>query len=156
MDLPGVVSSIEELVGNTPMMRLPFTDLAERATVLAKLEMFNPLSNVKDRPALQMFRDAELSGELGPGGTVIEVSSGSTGISLAALSAARGYRCIIVMPDNATEERKKILRAFGAEVLLFPAQDGLLPAWEFAEKLRTDTPGAWLAHQDQNPANVYS
>ncbi|MER0446906.1 cysteine synthase family protein [Streptomyces sp. Edi4] len=150
-----IVRSMEELVGNTPLMEVRLPGVPDSVQLLAKLEMFNPLSNVKDRPALYMMREAEESGALpARGGTVIECSSGSTGISIAALAARRGHRCIIVMPDNATEERRQILREFGAEIVLVPHQDGLLPAWRYAEELQRSTPGAWLAHQDENPANL--
>ncbi|MEU3455867.1 cysteine synthase family protein [Micromonospora sp. NPDC006766] len=149
------VRSLEELVGNTPMLDVRLPGVPNGVRLLAKLEMFNPLFNVKDRPVLYMVREAERTGLLPPtGGTVIECSSGSTGISLAAVCAARGHRCVIVMPDNATEERRQILRELGAEIILTPHQEGLLPAWKFAEELQRDTPGSWLPHQDQNPANV--
>ncbi|MDT0346884.1 PLP-dependent cysteine synthase family protein [Streptomyces litchfieldiae] len=150
-----VVASMEELVGETPLLDVRLPGLAAGARLLAKLEMFNPLANVKDRAVLYMFTEAEESGLLPPtGGTVIECSSGSTGISLAALCAVRGHRCIIVMPDNATEERRQILRELGAEIISVPATDGLPAAWAFAEELQRATPGSWLPHQDTNPANL--
>lgn len=149
------VRSIEDLVGNTPMLGLPVRGAAPGVRVLAKLEMFNPLSNVKDRPALAMLREAVRTGQLpATGGTVIEVSSGSTGISLAALCAVHGHHCVIVMPDNATEERRQILRTFGAEIVTVPHEDGLLPAFAHAEELQRSMPGSWLAHQDRNQANL--
>ncbi|MDI5982932.1 PLP-dependent cysteine synthase family protein, partial [Amycolatopsis magusensis] len=111
--------------------------------------------SVKDRPALYMLRQAEESGLLpATGGTVIECSSGSTGISLAAMCAVRGHRCIIVMPDNATEERRLILNELGAEVILVDHRDGLPAAWTFPENLQRTLPGSYLAHQDENPANT--
>src|SRR6266536_4616935 len=109
--MPRIVSSLEELVGDTPMLRLPTADASTR--LLAKLEMFNPLSSVKDRAALNMLRSAERDGILREGVTVVEATSGNTGISLAALCAVRGYRCVLVMPDNATDARRRILRALG-------------------------------------------
>ena len=137
-----IVRSMEELVGNTPLMEVRLPHLPDSVRLLAKLEMFDPLLNVKDRPALYMMRQAEASGALpARGGTVIECSSGSTGISLAALSARRGHRCIILMPDNATEERRQILREFGAEVVLVPHEDGLPAAGRRAEELQRNTPG---------------
>ncbi|MPY30137.1 cysteine synthase family protein [Streptomyces adustus] len=149
-----IVRSLEELVGGTPLLDLRLPGVPDTARILAKLEMFNPLSSVKDRAALHMLRAAEASGALpATSGTVIECSSGSTGIALAALCAARGHRCIIVMPDNATEERRQILRDLGAEVVLRPHHDGLLASWAFAEDLRRATPGAWMPRQDTNPAN---
>jgi cysteine synthase A len=137
------------------MLEVALPGVPDEVRLLAKLEMFNPLFNVKDRAVLYMLREAEETGLLpARGGTVIECSSGSTGISLAALCAVRGHRCVIVMPDNATEERRRILRELGAEIVLVPHEEGLLPAWKFAEELQHDLPGSWLPHQDRNPANV--
>ncbi|MEV0887856.1 cysteine synthase family protein [Streptomyces microflavus] len=150
-----LAGALEELVGRTPLLDVPLPGLARSVRLLAKLEAANPLASVKDRAALFMMRAAEESGLLPTaGGTVIECSSGSTGISLAALCARRGHRCIIVMPDNATEERRLILRELGAEVHLVPHQDGLLSAWAYAENLQRTLPGSWVPHQDRNPANV--
>ncbi len=150
-----VARSLEDLVGGTPLLRVGLPGLADGVTLLAKLEMFNPLASVKDRAALAMMRAAEEAGLLpATGGTVVECSSGSTGISLAALCARRGHRCIVVMPDNATEERRLILRELGAEVVLVPHGDGLPAAWAHAEELRRSLPGAWMPRQDRNPANV--
>ena len=150
-----ICRSIEELVGATPLLEVRLAGIPDGVRVLAKLEMFNPLASVKDRAALYMFRAAQRSGELPPsGGTVIECSSGSTGISLAALCLLHGHRCIIVMPDNATEERCKILRKLGAEIVPVPHGDGLPPAWAFAEELQRSIPRSWLPHQDTHPANV--
>ncbi|WP_329295862.1 PLP-dependent cysteine synthase family protein [Streptomyces sp. NBC_01455] len=149
-----IIRSLEELVGSTPLLDLRLPEVPETARILAKLEMFNPLSSVKDRAALHMLRAAEASGALpAADGTVIECSSGSTGIALAALCAVRGHRCVIVMPDNATEERRQILRDLGAEVVLRPHGDGLLASWAFAEELQRATPGSWMPRQDTNPAN---
>jgi cysteine synthase len=134
-----VVSSLEELVGDTPTLQLSYPDLPAR--LLAKLEMFNPLSSVKDRAALHMIRSAERSGVLRAGVTVVEATSGNTGISLAALCAVRGYRCVLVMPDNATEERRRILRAFGAELVLSPFQDGLVGTMTRARTVAASIPG---------------
>ncbi len=147
--------SLEDMVGRTPLMEVPLPGLAGSVRLLAKLEMANPLSSVKDRAALFMVRAAEASGELpATGGTVVECSSGSTGISLAALCARRGHRCVIVMPDNASEERRLLLAELGAEVHLVPHQDGLMAAWAYAEELQRALPGSWVPHQDRNPANV--
>ncbi|GAB2846204.1 PLP-dependent cysteine synthase family protein [Lentzea nigeriaca] len=152
---PLVVETVEDLVGNTPLMRLSLPGTRPDITVLAKLEMFNPLSSVKDRAALHMLRHAERTGLLPPtGGTVVEASSGNTGISLAALCAARGHRCIIVLPDNATNERQDLLRAFGAEIVFSPFQDGLVAAIAKAQEVHRSLPGSWLAAQDKNPVNV--
>ncbi|MGJ5756621.1 cysteine synthase A [Streptomyces puniciscabiei] len=149
-----IYQSMEELVGGTPLLRYRLPGVPAGARTLAKLEMLNPLANVKDRAVLYMFRAAQQSGELPPGGTVIECSSGSTGISLAALCLLHGHRCIIVMPDNATVERQLILRKLGAEIKFVPHGDGLPAAWEYAERLQKSIPGSWLPHQDTNPANV--
>jgi cysteine synthase len=148
-----IVSSIDELVGDTPMLRLCFPNLPGDTRLLAKLEMFNPLSSVKDRAALSMLRAAERSGVLHAGVTVVEATSGNTGISLAALCAVRGYRCVLVMPDNATEERRSILRAFGAELVLSPHQDGLVGTMARAMEVAESIPGAVYVGQDHNPDN---
>jgi cysteine synthase A len=151
----GVCRSLEELIGGTPLLEFRLPGMPDGVRALAKLEMFNPLASVKDRAVRYMFAAAEQSGALPPaGGTVIECSSGSTGISLAALCVVHRHRCIIVMPDNATEERRRILRQLGAEVVLVPAGDGLPAAWAHAERLQRSIPGSWLPHQDTNPANV--
>lgn len=148
-----IYQSMEELVGGTPLLQYRMPGVPTGVRTLAKLEMLNPLANVKDRAVLYMFRAARQSGELPRDGTVIECSSGSTGISLAALCLLHGHRCIIVMPDNATVERQLILRKLGAEIKLVPHGDGLLAAWAYAERLQKSTPGSWLPHQDTNPAN---
>ncbi|WP_445282510.1 PLP-dependent cysteine synthase family protein [Streptomyces sp. DSM 118148] len=151
----GAARSVEELVGRTPLLEVSLPGLPGSARLLAKLEMANPLASVKDRAALFMMRAAEEAGLLpASGGTVVECSSGSTGISLAALCARRGHRCVIVMPDNASEERRLILRRLGAEVHLVPHQDGLPAAWAYAEELQRGMPGSWMPRQDRNPANV--
>lgn len=147
--------SLDDLVGGTPLLEVALPGLAPTVRLLAKLEMFNPLSSVKDRAALAMLRDAETKGLLPrSGGTVIECSSGSTGISLAALCARRGHRCVIVMPDNASLERRLLLAELGAEVVLVPHRDGLMAAWAHAEELQRSAPGAWMPHQDRNLANA--
>ncbi|MEU7324511.1 cysteine synthase family protein [Streptomyces griseoviridis] len=154
--LPGgrrPAGSLEELVGGTPLVRIdPGTP---GATVYAKLESANPLSSVKDRTGLYMIEAAERRGLLTRGhGTVVEASSGNTGISLAALSAARGYACVIVLPDSATQERIQLLRAFGAEVVLTPAEEGYTAAIEKAEEIHRERPGSWFARQHENDDNV--
>jgi cysteine synthase len=151
--MPRIVSSMEELVGDTPMLRLSYPDVPLDTRLLAKLEMFNPLSSVKDRAALAMLREAERSGALRPGGTIVEATSGNTGIALAALSAVRGYRCVLVMPDNATEERRRILHAFGAEVVFSPFEEGLVGTMARARELAASIPGAYHVGQDHNPDN---
>lgn len=152
---PGVVSSVEELVGQTPLLRLVFPSVPDSVRLLAKLEMFNPTASMKDRAALRMIQGAERAGLLAAdGGTVVEATSGNTGISLAAFCAARGHRCILILPDNATEERRRILRAFGAEIVESPHQDGLRAAIALADRVHRATPGSWLVGQDKNPDNV--
>ena len=151
---PRVAYGIEELIGNTPMIRLPADGAAPGVQLLGKLESANPLSSIKDRTALWMLRAAEEAGELRPGGTIIEATSGNTGISLAALASTRGYHCVIVMPDSATAERIGLLRAFGAEVVLSPHALGFQGVIDRAGELHHSTPGSWFARQHENAANV--
>lgn len=149
-----VADSIENLVGSTPLLRLRLDGAAAGAEVLAKLESANPMSSTKDRAALRMIQGAEERGELAPGGTIVEATSGNTGISLAAFAAARGYRCVIVLPDNATPERVRLLTAFGAEVVQTPSESGYPGAIEKAEEIHAATPGSWFPCQHENPDNV--
>lgn len=149
-----VVGSLDELVGNTPMLRLSLDGLPADAHVLAKLESANPLSSIKDRAALFMLRAAEESGALRPGGTVIESTSGNTGIALAALAAARGYGCRIVLPDNASRERVLTLRMLGAQVEFTDYTLGFAGCVERAEQLHARTPDSWYAAQHVNADNV--
>ncbi len=148
-----VAHNLTELIGRTPLLQVPSLDPAD-ATIYAKIEAFNPLSSSKDRVALAMITGAEHRGELGPRGTVIEASSGNTGIALAALSAARGYGCIVVMPDSATVERIRIIESFGAQVELTPAADGYVAAITRAEDIHNATPDSWFSCQHTNPDNV--
>ncbi|MFD8599628.1 PLP-dependent cysteine synthase family protein [Kitasatospora sp. NPDC059646] len=150
----GIASSFEDLVGNTPLLRLALDGLPAEATVLAKLEAANPLSSIKDRPALHMFRAAVESGELLPGATVIESTSGNTGIALAAICAARRHPCLIVLPENASRERVLTLRMLGATVEFTDPALGFAGCVERAEKLHAEIPGSWYARQHENPANV--
>jgi cysteine synthase A len=150
-----IANGIEELVGSTPLLRLPVDDVAPGTQLLAKMESANPLASIKDRAALWMLRGAEAAGHLTPGkGTVIEATSGNTGIALAALSASRGYRCVIVLPDNATAERIGVLKALGAEVVLTPRELRYRGAVDRAEELHRATPGSWFSRQHENPDNV--
>ncbi|WP_046727486.1 PLP-dependent cysteine synthase family protein [Streptomyces humi] len=151
---PAVADGIDDLVGATPLIRLRLQGLAPGAEVLAKLEAANPMSSSKDRAALYMLKAAEARGDLAPGGTIVEATSGNTGISLAALAAARGYRCVIVLPDNATTERVRLLSALGAEVVQTPAELGYPGAIEKAEEIHAATAGSWFPCQHENADNV--
>ncbi|MEU7907469.1 cysteine synthase family protein [Actinoplanes sp. NPDC049118] len=151
---PRIADSIEDLIGGTPLLRLPVDGAPPGVRLLAKLESANPLASVKDRAALWMMRAAEAAGQLLPGGTVIEATSGNTGIALTALSANRGYRCVIVMPDSATTERIRLLRALGAQVVLTPREQRYQGAVDRAEELCRQTPGSWFARQHANADNV--
>jgi cysteine synthase len=151
---PRIADGIADLVGNTPLLRLPAPDAAPGVRLLGKLESANPLSSIKDRAALWMLRGAEAAGLLPPGGTVIEATSGNTGIALAALAAARGYRCVIVLPDSATAERVGLLRALGAQVEFTPAALRYQGAVDRAVELHKATPRSWFACQHENFDNV--
>ena len=148
-------NSLCELVGNTPILRLANFEKNNslEAEIYAKVEFFNPAGSIKDRAALEMINDAEEKGILCAGGTIIEPTSGNTGIGLAAICASRGYKLVIVMPDSMSEERKTIMRAFGAELVLTDGALGMKGAIEKAEELVKKTPGAILAGQFSNPAN---
>ncbi|MFJ3906188.1 PLP-dependent cysteine synthase family protein [Streptomyces sp. NPDC090025] len=149
-----VAARIEELIGNTPLVRLAVPDAAPGTEVLAKIESANPFASSKDRAALAMLHGAEQRGDLPPGGTVIESTSGNTGIALAALCAVRGYRCLVVLPDSATPERVGLLAALGAEVVRTPSADGFPAAIAKAEEIEAATPGSWYMRQHENPDNV--
>jgi cysteine synthase A len=149
-----VFDNITEVFGRTPLVRLSrVTDGAE-ATVLAKLEFYNPSASVKDRLGVGIVDAAEASGELQPGGTIVEGTSGNTGIALAMIGAARGYRVIIAMPETMSKERRGLLRAYGAELVLTPGSEGMKGAVARAEQIAAETPGAVLAKQFENQANV--
>lgn len=145
-------NSITEVFGNTPLVRLNKITDGGAAHVYAKLEFYNPSSSVKDRLGIAMVNAAEESGELRPGGTLIEATSGNTGISLAMVGAARGYRTIIVMPDSASLERKILIRAYGAELVLTTAAEGMSGSVATAEKLGNTIEGAVMVRQFENPA----
>ncbi|WP_022901844.1 cysteine synthase A [Humibacter albus] len=148
-----VHSDITEVVGKTPLVRLNrVTDGAE-ATVAAKLEFYNPAASVKDRIGVAIVDAAEEAGALKPGGTIVESTSGNTGIALAFTAAARGYKLIIVMPDTASKERRVLMRAFGAEVRLIPGSEGMSGAVAMAQDIVANTDNAIWAQQFANPAN---
>jgi cysteine synthase A len=149
-----IYDSITELIGNTPLVRLKRIVPEDAAEVVVKLESFNPLSSVKDRIAISMIEEAERAGELRPGSTVVEATSGNTGIGLAFVAAAKGYKCAIFMPDSMSGERRKLLQALGAELVLTPAPLGIKEAQKRAGEYAEKTPGAWLSKQFDNPANT--
>jgi cysteine synthase A len=148
-----IYGSITELIGNTPLVRLNRVVPEGAAEVVVKIEAFNPLSSVKDRIAISMVEDAESRGELQPGATIVEATSGNTGIGLAFVAAAKGYKCALFMPDSMSVERRKLLQALGAELFLTPAPLGIKAAQKGAEEYAAKTPGAWLSRQFDNPAN---
>jgi len=147
-----IAGSIIELVGNTPLVELSRLGKGIPARILGKLEMMNPLGSVKDRIAWAMIRDAEERGILGPGSTVVEPTSGNTGIGLAFVCAIRGYRLILTMPETMSEERRRILRALGAELVLTPGDRGMRGAVEEARRIAREL-GAFMPQQFENPAN---
>ncbi|MDP9190756.1 MAG: cysteine synthase A [Acidobacteriota bacterium] len=149
-----IYDSITELIGNTPLVRLNKVVPEGAAEVVVKLEAFNPLASVKDRIAISMIEEAERAGEIGPGSTIVEATSGNTGIGLAFVAAAKGYRCTLFMPDSMSVERRKLLQALGAELVLTPAPMGIKEAQRGAEEYAAKTPGAWLSKQFDNPANL--
>ena len=150
-----VYTSAEQLIGRTPLLELTHIEAAEglQARVLAKLESFNPGGSVKDRVAKAMLDEAEAAGKLKPGSVIIEPTSGNTGIGLAMMAAARGYRAVIVMPETMSIERRLLLKAYGAELVLTPGSQGMQGAIDKAEELAAQTPGSFVAGQFVNPAN---
>jgi cysteine synthase A len=148
-----VYNDITEVFGKTPLVRLNKVTDGAPATVLAKLEFYNPSSSVKDRLGVAIVDAAEKSGALKPGGTIVESTSGNTGIALAMVAAARGYKAILTMPETMSKERRMLLRAYGAELILTPGADGMKGALSMAEEIVAKTPGAILAKQFSNEAN---
>ena len=150
-----IFTSAQQLIGGTPLLELTNIEKEDNlgARVLAKLEYLNPAGSAKDRVALSMILDAEEKGILKPGSTVIEPTSGNTGIGLAAVAAARGYRAIIVMPDSMSRERCLLMGAYGAELVLTPGKDGMSGCIAKAEQLAAEIPGAFIPDQFNNPAN---
>ena len=147
-----IYDDVTKLIGRTPLVRINRLSEGAGATVLAKLEFYNPANSVKDRIGVAMIEAAEASGELKPGGTVVEATSGNTGIALAMVGAAKGYKVVLAMPETMSNERKMLLRAFGAELVLTPGSEGMRGAVNKAEEL-AQADGAVLARQFENPAN---
>jgi len=148
-----IYNDITEIFGKTPLVRLNKVTEGLGATVLAKLEFYNPSASVKDRLGIAIVDAAEKSGQLKPGGTIVEGTSGNTGIALAMVGAARGYKVILTMPETMSKERRVLLRAYGAELVLTPGASGMKGAVEAAEEIVAKTPGAILAKQFENEAN---
>ena len=153
--MSNIYTSVAQLIGGTPLLEL--TNIAKndglKARVLAKLEGCNPAGSAKDRVALSMILDAEEKGILKPGSVIIEPTSGNTGIGLCSVAAARGYKCIIVMPDSMSMERRLLMTAFGGELVLTPGAGGMSAAIARAEELAKEIPGSWIAGQFVNPSN---
>ena len=153
--MSNIYSSVEQLIGRTPLLELTHIQQADDLScrLLAKLEGFNPAGSAKDRVALSMIDDAERKGLLKPGSVIIEPTSGNTGIGLCCVAAARGYKCIIVMPDSMSMERRLLMTAFGGELVLTPGAGGMAAAIAKAEELAKEIPGSFIAGQFVNPAN---
>ncbi|OUN25623.1 cysteine synthase A [Pseudoflavonifractor sp. An85] len=150
-----IYTSAHQLIGHTPLLELTHIEekLGLKAKILAKLEMFNPAGSVKDRVGLTMIEDAEASGALKPGAVIIEPTSGNTGIGLAAVAAARGYRMIVVMPDSMSMERRLLMTAYGAELVLTPGAKGMAGAIAKADELAAEIPNSFIPGQFVNPSN---
>ena len=154
--MSNIYTAAEQLIGHTPLLRLLRLEAAHNLNcrLLVKLESANPGGSAKDRVAKAMLDDAEDRGVIGPGATIIEPTSGNTGLGLAAVCAQRGYRCIIVMPDSMSLERQKLMSAYGAELVLTPGSGGMLASIAKAKALAASIPGAWIPDQFSNPANA--
>lgn len=156
--MANIYTSADQLIGRTPLLELVHLEkeLDLKAKIVAKLEYFNPAGSVKDRVAKSMIEDAEKSGKLNPGSVIIEPTSGNTGIGLASVAAARGYRTIIVMPETMSIERRQLMKAYGAELVLTEGAKGMKGAIAKAEELAAETPNSFIPGQFVNPANVYA
>ena len=153
--MPGIYTSADQLIGHTPLLELTNTEKKHglKARLLAKVEYFNPAGSVKDRVAKEMLDDAEAAGILKPDSTIIEPTSGNTGIGLASLAAARGYKIIIVMPDTMSVERRQLMKAYGAQLVLTPGAQGMSGAIAKAEELAKEIPNSFIPSQFTNPSN---
>ncbi|MCJ8015052.1 cysteine synthase A [Paenibacillus sp. KQZ6P-2] len=149
-----VVNNVTELIGSTPLVRLNRLVPEDSAEIYIKLEYQNPGASVKDRIAISIVEEAEKDGTLKPGGTIVEATSGNTGIGLAMVAAAKGYKALIVMPETMSLERRNLLRAYGAELVLTPGAEGMNGAVKKAEEIVSENPGYFMAEQFRNPANV--
>lgn len=148
-----IANNVTQLIGNTPLLKLQRVVAEQSATVLAKVESRNPGGSVKDRIGLAMIQAAERSGQLKPGGTIIEPTSGNTGIALAMIAAAKGYHCILTMPETMSIERRQLLGLYGAVIVLTPGSEGMKGAIAKAAELVVNTPGSFMPQQFENPAN---
>ena len=151
--------NVVELIGNTPLVRLRNVSAGIEATILAKVEYFNPGGSVKDRIALRMVEDAEKTGLLRPGGTIVEPTSGNTGVGLALVAQLKGYRCVFVCPDKVSEDKQNVLRAYGAEVVVCPtavAPEDPRSYYSVSDRLAKEIPLAWKPDQYSNPNNPIS
>ncbi|MFU0550157.1 cysteine synthase A [Gardnerella piotii] len=156
--MSNIYKSVQELVGNTPLMELTHIEKEYNlaAKILVKLEYFNPAGSVKDRIAKQMIEEAEAEGTLKPGSVIVEPTSGNTGIGLSMIAQTKGYKSIIVMPESMSIERRKLMKAYGAELVLTPAKDGMKGAIAKAKEIVENTPNAWTPGQFTNQANVHA
>ncbi|NML61559.1 cysteine synthase A [Massilia sp. RP-1-19] len=148
-----IANDVTELIGNTPLVRIRKLGRDAGAQIVAKLEFHNPAHSVKDRIGLAMIEAAEAAGQIGPDTVIVEPTSGNTGIALAMVCAARGYRCKLVMPETMSTERRTLLRAYGAELVLTPGSEGMMGAIRRAEELVADNPSHFMPQQFNNPAN---
>ena len=148
-----IYNDITEVIGNTPLVKLRKLSPAG-SQVFVKLDSKNPGGSIKDRPALAIINDAEATGKLSAGGTIIEPTSGNTGIAIAMIAAVRGYKCILVMPDTMSKERQAYMKAYGAEIVLTPGTEGMKGSVDKAEEICRNTPNSIIAGQFDNPANI--
>ncbi len=148
-----IYDNIGQLIGRTPLVRLHLPNPDIKAEILAKVEFFNPGGSVKDRVGAYMLQDAEEKGKIKPGATIIEPTSGNTGVGLALMAAVKGYKMILTMPENMSQERRSLLKAYGAEIVLTPAADGMAGAIAKANELLQEIPDSYMCGQFDNPAN---